>query len=452
MSVNVLATAREYATESEPWFRERLKMLVEHRTISPGKVNDDAIIAGAEAATALMADEGAKAELVPTAGTPGILGTYGHDEPRVRILIYNHFDVQPADPEGWGQEDPFEFQVDKHPKREFLYRGRGSTDDKGPALCALRAASYVASNGLPLEIQLLWETEEEIGSPNFGDILEAKKDAIKPDFVIVSDTVWPNPDRPAISTGLRGGLSVSMRLRTADKEAHSGMAGGVARNPLSELCLLAAAMKHATFWQDDVVPPSPQEVRDYLACGFDPEYFRGAYALEKMETDVPLEMMLALWSRPTCEILGLPGGYSGPGIKTAVPPDAELKLNFRLVPNQDPRKLEHRLRSFVADHNRDVEVEILGYFDPYLAPANGRFHDAISDGMEGAFGKKPVMIREGGSIGAVPMMAQGLGVPVHFLPLSLPDHGYHAPNEYFDWRQGRGGIEAYIRLFSELAR
>ena len=138
--------------------------------------------------------------------------------------------------------------------------------------------------------------------------------------------------------------------------------------------------------------------------------------------------------------------------KSAIPPEAELKMNFRLVPNQDPRKLEQRLRSFVADHNRDVEVRVLGYFDPYSAPTEGRFHDAIATAMEGAFGKRPVTIREGGSIGAVPTMANKLGVPVHFLPLSLPDHGYHAPNEYFDWRQGRGGIEAYVRVFSALAR
>jgi acetylornithine deacetylase/succinyl-diaminopimelate desuccinylase-like protein len=171
-----------------------------------------------------------------------------------------------------------------------------------------------------------------------------------------------------------------------------------------------------------------------------------------METDVPLEMMLKLWARPTCEILGVSGGYTGQGIKTAISPEAELKLNFRLVPNQEPHRLEKRLRSYVADHNRDVEVEIHGYFDAYSATAEGRFHDAIAGGMEAAFGKRPVTIREGGSIGAVPTMAAKLGVPVHFLPLSLPDHGYHAPNEYFDWRQGRGGIEAYIRLFSSLAR
>lgn len=451
MSVNLLATAREYASSSEPWFRERLKLLVEHKTISPGKVDDSAILAGAEAARELMADAGAEAELVATAGTPAILGRFGHPDPKVRVCIYNHFDVQPASADVWTQKDPFVFEVEEHAERGFLYRGRGTTDDKGPALCALRAAAHVAQNQLPVEIVLLWETEEEIGSPNFDDVLDAKRDELKPDFVIVSDTVWPSPDRPAISTGLRGGLSVTMRLRTAHKVAHSGMAGGVARNPLSELALLAAAMKQATFWKDDVVPPSPDEIEDFMACGFEPEYFREAYALTQMETDIPLEMMLNLWARPTCEILGLPGGYAGPGVKTAIPPEAELKLNFRLVPDQDPRKLEQRLRSFVADHNRDVEVNVLGYFDPYSAPTEGRFHDAIANGMEGAFGKRPVTIREGGSIGAVPKMANKLGVPVHFLPLSLPDHGYHAPNEYFDWRQGRGGIEAYVRLFASLA-
>jgi acetylornithine deacetylase/succinyl-diaminopimelate desuccinylase-like protein len=449
--VNLLATARDFAERSEPWFRERLEVLVGHRTISPGGGNDAAILAGAQAAVGMMAEAGAAAELVPTRGTPGILGRFAHDQPRLRVLIYNHFDVQPADEAAWEQPDPFRFEVHPHPERGFLYRGRGTTDDKGPALCALRAASHVAASGLPIDISLVWETEEEIGSPHFADILDAKAGELAPDFVIVSDTVWPNPNRPAISTGLRGGLSASVRLRTASKAAHSGMAGGVARNPLRELCRLAAAIEHATFWQDDVVPPSREEIDGFMACGFDPDYFRRAYGLERMETEIPLDMMLRLWARPTFEVLGIPGGYMGPGIKTALAPEAELKLNFRLVPDQAPRDLERRLRSFVADHCRDAEVEVHGYFDAYVVAPTGRFHEAIALGMEGAFGKKPVPIREGGSIGAVPIMAEKLKVPVHFLPLSLPDHGYHAPNECFDWRQGRGGIEAYVRLFARLA-
>jgi acetylornithine deacetylase/succinyl-diaminopimelate desuccinylase-like protein len=445
------ATAREFASGSEPWFREHLKLLVEHKTISPGRVDDRAILAGASAARDLMAEAGAQAELVATAGTPAILGHFGHERPRARVVVYNHFDVQPAEGIGWEQEDPFRFEIQPHPERGFLYRGRGTTDDKGPALCALRAASHIARLGVPIDVVLLWETEEEIGSPHFSDVLTTKRELLRPDLVIVSDTVWPSPDQPAMSTGLRGGLQVALRLRTARKPAHSGMTGGVARNPLRELCLLVAAIDAASFWKEDVVPPTESELRDFAASGFDPAYFKRAYALERLVTEDPVEMMLNLWARPTCEVIGIPGGYVGPGIKTAIPHEAELKLSFRLVPNQEPARLEQRLRAFVAQQNPDVEVEVLGYFGPYRVGASGSAHGAIASAMTEAFGRAPVMVREGGSIGAVPIMASQWAVPVHFLPLSLPDHGYHAPNECFDWRQARGGIEAYVRVFSKLA-
>src|SRR5690606_14235325 len=159
----------------------------------------------------------------------------------------NHYDVQPANAANWEQDDPFRFEVREHPEREFYYLGRGTTDDKGPALCALRAAEWVARHELPIEVVLLWETEEEIGSPNFEDILRARRELLAGDAVIVSDTIWPSAEHPAISTGLRGGLLASLRLRTAAKEAHSGLTGGVARNPLRELASLAAAIGNAEF-------------------------------------------------------------------------------------------------------------------------------------------------------------------------------------------------------------
>lgn len=436
---------------AEPWFRERLRTLVEHKTVSPGNPDKAAIRAGAEAAKAIMLDAGAEAELVECKGTPSVLAQFRHPQATRHIVIYNHLDVQPADASIWGQDDPFVMEVDSHPERTWLYRGRGTTDDKGPGLCAVRAASWAAAQKLPLNISILWETEEEIGSPNFAQVVEAKKQQLDCDAVIVSDTIWPSDAQPAISTGLRGSLQAMVRLRTAGKPAHSGLVGGAARNPVRELAALATTIERARFWHEGVVPPTAEELDGFLRSGFDVEYFKKAHDLQSLETDVPLEIMLRIWARPTFEVHGITGGHLGPGLKTIVPDHAELKISFRLVPTQDPRALGQRLTEFVRSIDPTIEVEVSGFLEPYQGPTGGRVHEAIAWGMEQATGRAPVMVREGGSIGAVPILADTLGVPVHFLPLSLPEHGYHAPNERFDWKQAQVGMTAFARMFERLA-
>ncbi|MFO7562539.1 MAG: M20/M25/M40 family metallo-hydrolase [Enhygromyxa sp.] len=447
---DVLADLPRFVSESEPWFRAALRRLVEQPTVSPGLSDPAAMLAGVEIAREVMEASGASVEVVPSKGTPALIGRFAHPAPKARIVIYNHYDVQPANPANWEQDDPFRFEVREHPEREFLYLGRGTTDDKGPALCALRAAEWIARHELPIEVVLLWETEEEIGSPNFEDILGARKELLAGDAVIVSDTIWPSAQRPAISIGLRGGLLATLHLRTAATETHSGLTGGVARNPLRELSALATAIGTAEFWKHGALEPSTEEVESYLRTGFEAEYFRASHQLEKLESEVPLEMMLRLWARPTFEVHGLVGGYSGPGIKSTVPGEGELKISFRLVPQQDPEQLFEGLQAFVRSFNPDVEVVAVSSFEPYRGHIEGRVHEAIVHGIEQGFGTTPALVREGGSIGAVPKMARILDVPIHFLPLSLPEHGYHAPNERFDWKQAKGGIASYVHAFTRL--
>jgi len=447
-----IAGLRERVSESEPWFRERLDTLVRHATITPGKTDDAAVLAGADAAMAIIEEAGAQTRLVPSVGTPAVLGRFPHPEPKARIVVYNHLDVQPADDPSWTQADPFKMEVEADPERGFVYRGRGTTDDKGPALCALRAASLVAERGLPIDVSVLWETEEEIGSPNFGAIVDAEREVLSCDAVIVSDTIWPSSTQPAISVALRGSLQAVMRLRTGAKNAHSGLVGGAARNALRELCRVATEIEAAAFWKRGVPPVAEAELAGFGRAGFDLEYFKSAHALDKLESDVPVEVMLAIWNRPTFEVHGLTGGYSGPGVKTIVPSSGELKTSFRLVHGQDPQEIGEALTRFVHAINPDVEVEVTGVLVPYQGHTSGRVHDAIWSGLQTATGIEPVTVREGGSIGAVPILAEKLGVPVHFLPLSLPEHGYHAPNECFDWRQAQVGMNAWVAAFEHLCR
>jgi acetylornithine deacetylase/succinyl-diaminopimelate desuccinylase-like protein len=449
---DAFADLSQFVTESEPWFRDQLKTLVEQPTVSPGKLDDAAILAGVEVAARLMASTGAQVEVVPTRGTPSLIARFGHPNPAARVVVYNHFDVQPADASKWDQPDPFGFEVRSDPAREFLYLGRGTTDDKGPALCALRAAEWVARHELPIEVVCLWETEEEIGSPHFEDVLHARKDLLAGDCVIVSDTVWPSAETPAISVGLRGGMLATLTLRTGTKEVHSGLAGGVARNPVRELAALANAIDQAAFWRLDAVDPSADELASFMRSGFETEYFKASHQLDKLRTELPIEMMVGLWSRPTFEAHAIAGGYQGRGVKSTIADVAELKVSFRLVPEQLPDRLFARLEQFVQLFNPDVEIARVADFAPYRGHTEGPIHDAIVHGMQTAFGKPPALVREGGSIGAVPKMATLLGVPIHFLPLSLPEHGYHSPNERFDWKQGKGGIAAFVHTFARLAR
>lgn len=439
-------------SEAEPWFRAQLRTLVEHKTVSPGKTGDAEIRAGAEAARRIMIEAGGETEVVECSGTPSVLARFSHPQPKARIVIYNHLDVQPADPDRWTQADPFTMEVQAHAQREWLYCGRGSTDDKGPGLCAVWAASWAVQQRLPIDVTVLWETEEEIGSPNFAEVVGARREQLACDAVIVSDTIWPSDAQPAISTGLRGSLQAMLRLRTAGKPAHSGLVGGAARNPVRELAAIATAIDGARFWHEGVVPPSASELEGFLRSGFDLEYFKSAHDLHHLETDIPLEVMLRIWARPTFEVHGLAGGHTKPGLKTIVPDEAELKVSFRLVPDQDPQALGARLTEFVHALRPDVEVDVSGFLEPYRGTTTGPVHEAIAAALAEATGREPVTVREGGSIGAVPIMADLLGVPVHFLPLSLPEHGYHAPNERFDWMQAKVGMTAFAKVLQRLAR
>ncbi len=441
----------QFANDSEPWFRDKLRTLVGLRTVSPGGENIDEIRAAAEIARDLMVECGARAEVVECGGTPAILGRFTHPQPALELLIYNHFDVQPADGDAWTQPDPFDLVVAPDPVKGFVYRGRGATDDKGPALCGLRAASFIAQQGMPIDISFVWETEEEIGSAHFPEIVAKRREQMACDAVIVSDTIWPSARQPALSVGLRGMLAAVLTLRTARQEVHSGIAGGVARNPVRELCRVATLIEQASFWRTGIVPPTAQELEGLRTCGFDPAYFRAAHQLEKLETELPEEMMIRLGFRPTFEIHALTGGYQGRGVKTSIPGSAQLKISFRLVPPQVPIDIEAGLRQFIAHVNPDVDVEVHAHLTPFHGVQAGPVHDALVEAVLRTFGSKPVLMREGGAIGAVVTLQQMLGVPVHMLALSLPEHGYHAPNECFDWRQARGGIEAFARTFAILA-
>jgi acetylornithine deacetylase/succinyl-diaminopimelate desuccinylase-like protein len=403
-------------------------------------------------AVQLLKDLGAEARIVETRGYPVVEGgwTTGKDHPTV--LVYNHLDVQPAQEPEWKQA-PFTFRKD-----QGLYHGRGATDDKGPALTALLAGRYVMEQGVPINVRFLWELEEEIGSPHFSDALKQRRLIQKPDSVLVSDTIWIAKGRPAMPYGLRGALGARLSLQTGRADAHSGLTGGAARNPLAELCEIVndcvdaktGRVKIPGFYED-VVPPTKAEIKGFLASGFQVERFKKAYGFTSLRATDPAEVLRRIWASPTFEVHGLAGGYIGPGVKMVVPGYAELKISMRLVPHQKPERIFRLLKRFVTERNPNVTVEAEGMLQPFKGQFSGPYAEAAKRAVKAGFGKEPVFIREGGSIGAVTTMQQAWHVPILFMGLSLPEHGYHAPNEHFDWGQASGGMKALAAYFAELA-
>ena len=361
-------------------------------------------------------------------------------------------DVQPAQEPEWNRE-PFVFG-----KEDGQYFGRGTTDDKGPGLTALFAARYAVQNGLPMNLHFIWELEEEIGSPNFEEFMKKAAPSLKTDSVLVSDTIWISREKPAMPYGLRGMFTAWMSLETGNKDAHSGVTGGAARNPVGELAYVISQcydprtgkVKIPGFY-DDVKAVSAKEMSSFLGSGFNLKKWKDVYGFKTLRYNTAPEVLKRVWCMPTFEIHGLVGGYSGPGVKTVVPPRAELKFSCRLVPNQDPMKVFKLVQKFVKKISPDVQVHLEATLSPYLGSFEGKYTSAAADALKYAFGKSPSMIREGGSIGAVVTMQKYLKSPITFIGLSLPEHGYHAPNENFDWKQAAGGMKAFVKYFTNVA-
>ena len=441
-----------YIREVRPKFEDMLAQLVEVPSISSDPTHASDVKRTAELAAQMLRGLGAEARIVETRGYPTVSGGWHMGNRYPTVTVYNHLDVQPAQEPEWRQS-PFVFRQEGD-----RYRGRGTTDDKGPALTALLAGRYAVEQGCPLNIRFLWELEEEIGSPHFGDVLEQKAHVPRPDSVLVSDTIWVSKHHPAISTGLRGLLAARLTLRTGTTDVHSGLVGGGARNPLAELCEAVQACADARTgrvkipgFYDDVVYPAAREMREFLSSGFEVSRFKRVYQFHSIRTEDRAALVKRIWASPTFEVHGLVGGYTGPGVKTIVPPFGELKVSMRLVPKQQPGKIFKLLKRFIKERNPDIHVSSDGRLEPFQGVVQGPYAEALKRSVRAGFGKDPSMVREGGSIGAVSLLERAWKVPILFMGLSLPEHGYHAPNEFFDWGQASGGIRTFVHYFSELS-
>ena len=444
---------RSFVKESRQRFEDLLGQMVEVPSVSMDSSHAGDMRRMADLARQYLAGMNAKVQVVETGGYPIVSGGWLAGAEYPTVTIYNHLDVQPAQEPEWKQA-PFAFK-----NENGLYRGRGATDDKGPALTAMFAARYAIEQGWPLNIRFLWELEEEIGSPHFAAGLKSRNAIPRPDSVVVSDTIWIAKGRPAVPYGLRGLLGARLILRTGEKDAHSGVTGGAARNPLAELMEVANTCVDAKTgkvkipgFYDEVVEPTINEIKNFLRSGFEVRRFKEAYGFLSLRVQDPTEVMRRIWASPTFEVHGLSGGYHGQGVKTVVPGHAELKISMRLVPSQVPERVFALLKKHVAKVNPDVKVQREGMLHPFKGDFAGPYVDCVKRAVRAGFGNDPAFVREGGSIGAVVTMQKTWKVPILFIGLSLPEHGYHAPNEYYDWGQASGGMKTFAHYFSGLAK
>ena len=449
------ARLQEFARKERGAFEDVLKQFVEVPSVSadPDRKRDIERVAELGAETIRRFGGTAGLHRVD-GGSPVVVGGFEAGKGLPTVTIYNHLDVQPAakEAEGWKTE-PFSFTRDGD-----KYRGRGTTDDKGPAVTALFGARAAREAGVPVNVRFLWETEEEVGSPNFDATLKKIGSAASADVVVVSDTEWLSRDRPALSAGLRGLVRLIFTLQTSEKDTHSGSGGGVARNPLAELAQLSSEICDARTgrvripgFYKDVAPVSRREAEDFMKSGFSVKKFMHDHQLLSLRTRDPLEVMMRIWALPTFEVHGLVGGYTGPGVKTVIPPRAELKATVRMVPDMRGDRVAKLVKAWTKKHWPDVKVDVSSAAPAYKAVTTGPYAEAATRAIKFAFGKEPVFVREGGTIGAVVSMEQQLKAPVVFMGLSLPEHGYHAPNENYDWGQAGGGMVAFAKLLEEVS-
>lgn len=411
----------------------------------------------AETAAARMRTAGLSAEVLETDGHPVAYGAWLGAPGAPTILIYGHHDVQPVDPLELWTTPPFEANV-----RDGKIYGRGSVDDKGQVLMHVAAleAHLRVSGRLPLNVKVVVEGEEEIGSPNFEPFLARERERLACDVVVVSDTAVFAEDVPSLTVSLRGMVQWEVTVRGPATDLHSGYYGGAVRNPLEALVQMLASMKDAggriavDGFYDGVRELTPAERAEYTALPFDDAAEARAIGVPELAGEAGYSALERMWRRPTLEINGLYGGYQGPGGKTIIPSFACAKLSARLVSAQDPA----HVRRAVIEHLQrvappGVRVEIETHHD-VRAVETSRDHPAVlaaARAMERGFGKPPVFIGTGGTIGPVSSFDRILGLPQVLIGVGLPDDAIHAPNEKFDLGQFYGGIETMAYLYDELA-
>jgi acetylornithine deacetylase/succinyl-diaminopimelate desuccinylase-like protein len=396
--------------------------------------------------------------LVPTPGNPIVCADWLHAPGAPTMLFYGHYDVQPVDPLDLWESPPFEATV-----RDNELYARGAADDKGQVFMHLKAIeAHLKQNGtLPINIKMIIEGEEEVGSVNLDTFVRANKAALAADVVVISDSAMFDHGVPSICYSLRGLVYFQIDLRGSKSDLHSGIFGGAVANPNMVLAQILAQMKDRggrikiPGFYDDVLPLSEEERNEWKKLPFSEKQYRKELGAPKLFGESGYTTLERVWGRPTFEVNGLLGGFTGEGAKTVIPAVSMAKVSMRLVPNQHPDKIAPLFEEYVkkiAPKTVELKVTRMHGGNPWITEYNNPFVQAAGRAIEQGFGKAPVFCREGGSIPVVSTFQQELGAPAVLFGVGLPDEHAHAPNERLDLDNFHNGIVASAILYGELAK
>ncbi|MEM7527286.1 MAG: M20/M25/M40 family metallo-hydrolase [Pseudomonadota bacterium] len=453
--VQQLDNEREHAIE-------RLFSLLKIQSVSTDPAYAPHCKAAADWLVSDLQSMGFSAEAHATPGHPIVLGQ-DHDSDGPHVLFYGHYDVQPVDPLNLWESDPFIPVMVTRDDGSSHIRARGASDDKGQVMTFLEACrAWKATTGrLPCKVTVLIEGEEESGGANLGPFLEKHADTLRQaEIALVCDTGMWDPDTPAITTMLRGMLGEEITIHAADRDLHSGFYGGAAANAITVLSRALAQIHDDTgrvqipgFY--DGVPEIPESIlTQWEALGMKAETFLGRIGLRNPVGEAGRSCLELTWSRPTAEVNGIWGGYTGEGFKTVIPAEAHAKVSFRLVGDQDPLKIRENFRAFIAKHIPDdcrVTFKSHGAGKATMMPVDSHVYETARAALTEEWGKEAAFIGCGGSIPVVGQFKEMLGLNALLVGYGLDDDRLHSPNEKYDVKCFEKGARSWARILAAIA-
>ncbi|MDR0658923.1 MAG: dipeptidase [Mediterranea sp.] len=443
---------RKYIAENEAAMMNDLFSLIRIPSISALPEHKGDMTACAERWKELLLEAGAdEVEIMPSAGNPVVFGKKTVSPAAKTVLIYAHYDVMPVEPLGLWKSQPFEPEI-----RDGHIWARGADDDKGQAFIQVKAFEYLIKNNLlKNNVKFIFEGEEEIGSPSLETFCEEHKELLKADVILVSDTSMLGADLPSLTTGLRGLAYWEIEVTGPNRDLHSGHFGGAVANPINVLCSMINKVTDSDGrvtipgFYDEVEEVSGAEREMIAGIPFDEEKYKKAIGVKALCGEKGYSTLERNSCRPSFDVCGIWGGYTGEGSKTVLPAKAYAKVSCRLVPHQDHRTISRMFADYIvsiAPESVRVEVREMHGGDGYVCPITLPAYQAAEKGFEKAFGKKPLAVRRGGSIPIISTFERTLGIKTVLMGFGLESDAIHSPNENFNLEIFRKGIEAVIEF------
>ena len=448
---------KEYQEKNKDRFLNELLELLRIPSISARSEYKSDMQKCAEAVKQRLLEAGAdKAEIFQTKGHPIVYGEKIIDPKKPTVLVYGHYDVQPVEPLELWHSGPFDPVI-----KDGKIFARGSADDKGQFYMHVKALEImVKTNTLPTNIKFCIEGEEEVGSSNLADFVKSHKDLLKADVILISDTAMLSMENPSIDIGVRGLSYIEVEVTGPNRDLHSGVYGGAVANPITILAKMIASLhdenNHITIpgFYDDVVEATKEERTKMAAAPFDEKEYKEDLGVKELWGEKGFTTNERTGIRPTLELNGIWGGYTGEGSKTVLPSKAFAKISTRLVPNQNSDKMTDVLINHlkkIAPANVTVDAKPHHGGEPYMTPIDSKAYKAAAAAMKDAFGKEPIPVRGGGSIPICALFEKELGIKIVFMGFGLDSDNLHSPNEKYNLENYYKGIETIPHFHKHFA-